>query len=984
MKKTFKMFFTGLALFVLLSGTAEIFAQGISMGLGKNLPGRYMKLVANAAGQEGEITNDVKLGTEYCSENVKSAMYFQLDSTFFYKLSTNKFFIVNVEYYDEPGVQIKLVYDGLDNANKEYGVAIQTTGTNQWKSFGFYLDDAYFGHRQQYGADFRLVTNGKMHINGLSLVPIDYYFDWGTANDSLGLDQVERNGGDSKTEIVNKDGEEAVITKETDNYLYINVADSLIYGTDPNLAHPNLFVSVQYYDEDPTNKIRLQYDSQSDAYKSTPWVNSKGWKSWRTITFELNDASFTGRENGKADMRLQINLKNTIAINRIMVGILPKAPLQTLPEAPTFSSYKALESPVVDGNLGDWSWQRTGSKLEYKTDSKGFRTDEYYRTWAIDSKNVPVVETGEPGVTDPGKAGLWDYNDLSGEVKCFWDDQNVYVSANIKDNVVDVVGNSWEGKDGLGLYIDVSHLISGDKPIPSKDNSTFEKGENFLFIPAGDNEAGLWKHSTSQSGESLPTTVKRVFKKTDTGYIIEASIPLDLIKDGLTLKPGVAGDKDNFNPLFGYTVNDADGVGENSGRLSFGAPNDDDENWGALSFEPIPLVDKGIIMDFGTKNYEQFIKQVETSGDGAVDIVSKGDKSSALLKNKYAYLAVNDSIIKAGNHPHLFVTLEYFDEPSTGKFRVQYDGSSNAYTSTDWISHTGTGTWKTAMFELKDAKFNNSENGGADMRIESDEMNMILNQVKIGIADYWINRGDSTNFKITAADAQSDGLTKTVFVGGKWCSQNSVSGGTGGRYFYHAVNDTVIFKGVPSGEVFLTVEYYDTTSSGGIALNYDGASNKWSNGVGDAMILGSNQWKLHTFYLPDAWFENRENGGHDFRVTGKGDNASFIKRVMIGFVGDISVGVQDKQSPRTYALDQNYPNPFNPSTTIRYQIPESGIVTLKVLNILGQEVATLVNTYQGVGLHTVNFDASKLASGMYIYTIHFNNKVISKKLMLLK
>ncbi|MCU7500012.1 MAG: T9SS type A sorting domain-containing protein [Ignavibacteria bacterium] len=989
MKQNFKMFFTGLALFILLFGTSEIFAQGISINLGKNLPGRYMRLVANGAGEDGEIKDAIRLGTEYCSENVKSAMYFQLDESFFYQLTTNKFFIVNVEYYDEPGVEIKLVYDAIGdaNANKEYGTAIQTTGTNQWKSFGFYLDDAYFGHRQAHGADFRLVTNGKMHINGLSLVPIDYYFEWGSVNDSLGLNMTERPGKDSQRQIVVKDGEEAVTTLVQDNYLYIDVADSLIYGTDPALAHPNLFVSVQYWDEDPTNKIRLQYDATTNAYKSTPWVYAKGWKSWRTVTFELNDAQFTGRENGKADMRLQINLPNTIAVNRIMVGLLPKAPLPPIPDPGVFASYKALEPPTIDGDLKDWAWQKVGSKLETKTDALGFRTDEFYRTWVLDGKNVPVAETGEPGVTDPGKPGLWDPKDLSGEVKCFWDDLNFYVSANITDNVVNVNGSTWEGKDGIGLYVDVFHNIVGGKPIPERDDATYGKGENFIFLPADEAAAGLWKHSTSQTGEALPNTIIRKVKKTETGYVIEASIPLDLIKDGVTLNPGVYNDQDNFNPLFGYTINDADGIAENSGRLSFGAPNDDDEAWGTLSLEPIPLVDKGIIMDFGQKNFEQFITQVEKTGDGAVDIISKGEKSCALLKNKYAYLAVSDDVIKNGYHPHLFIQLEYFDEPTTGKFRVQYDGNTKAYTSTPWISHTGTGTWKTAIFEIRDAKFNNGENGGADFRIESDEMNMILNQVKVGIADYYINRGDSTSYMVSAADAQSDGITKSVFVGGKWCSQNSIVDGTGGRYFYHAIADTVMYQGKPSKEVFVTIEYYDTLSSGGVALNYQATNNTWANGAGDAMILGTNQWKMHTFYLPDAYFANGENGGHDFRVSGKGDNATFIKHVMIGVLGldsALIVGVRDPKGPNVYALDQNYPNPFNPSTTIRYQLPESGIVTLKVLNILGQEVATLVNTFQTPGMHSVNFNAEKLSSGMYIYTIHFNNKVISKKLMLLK
>ncbi|HTY11114.1 MAG TPA: T9SS type A sorting domain-containing protein [Bacteroidota bacterium] len=90
------------------------------------------------------------------------------------------------------------------------------------------------------------------------------------------------------------------------------------------------------------------------------------------------------------------------------------------------------------------------------------------------------------------------------------------------------------------------------------------------------------------------------------------------------------------------------------------------------------------------------------------------------------------------------------------------------------------------------------------------------------------------------------------------------------------------------------------------------------------------------------------------------------------------------QNPVSYTLSQNYPNPFNPSTKIDFAIQKAGAVTLKVYNILGQEVATLVNTELKAGSYSATFDASRLASGVYFYTIHSGNFVQSKKMMLLK
>lgn len=83
-------------------------------------------------------------------------------------------------------------------------------------------------------------------------------------------------------------------------------------------------------------------------------------------------------------------------------------------------------------------------------------------------------------------------------------------------------------------------------------------------------------------------------------------------------------------------------------------------------------------------------------------------------------------------------------------------------------------------------------------------------------------------------------------------------------------------------------------------------------------------------------------------------------------------------------MQQNYPNPFNPSTVISYTIPKSGNVTLKVYNILGQEVATLVNGYKTAQTYSVEFDGTKLSSGVYIYEIRYNNQSLTQKMMLMK
>jgi Secretion system C-terminal sorting domain len=85
-----------------------------------------------------------------------------------------------------------------------------------------------------------------------------------------------------------------------------------------------------------------------------------------------------------------------------------------------------------------------------------------------------------------------------------------------------------------------------------------------------------------------------------------------------------------------------------------------------------------------------------------------------------------------------------------------------------------------------------------------------------------------------------------------------------------------------------------------------------------------------------------------------------------------------------YVLYHNYPNPFNPTTTIRYEIPEDGIVTIKVYDILGQEVTTVLNEFKRSGRYEVGFNAVGLASGVYIYRMKVNDFITSKKMILLR
>jgi hypothetical protein len=96
--------------------------------------------------------------------------------------------------------------------------------------------------------------------------------------------------------------------------------------------------------------------------------------------------------------------------------------------------------------------------------------------------------------------------------------------------------------------------------------------------------------------------------------------------------------------------------------------------------------------------------------------------------------------------------------------------------------------------------------------------------------------------------------------------------------------------------------------------------------------------------------------------------------------------IEDPQMeiPSEFRLEQNYPNPFNPSTNFRFKIAEAGLTTLKIYNLLGQEVAVVLDEFMNPGTYDFRFDATGLSSGIYFYRIRVNDFSASKKMILIR
>ena len=126
--------------------------------------------------------------------------------------------------------------------------------------------------------------------------------------------------------------------------------------------------------------------------------------------------------------------------------------------------------------------------------------------------------------------------------------------------------------------------------------------------------------------------------------------------------------------------------------------------------------------------------------------------------------------------------------------------------------------------------------------------------------------------------------------------------------------------------------------------------------------------------------------GHYYTYNGTNANESQLYEFMIRVMGSGALGVGDQitLSPDRYELSQNYPNPFNPETSIAFSLAKDGLTTLRIYNMLGEQVAELVNGNMTAGIKNVTFDASSLSSGIYFYRLESGDFTIAKKMVLMK
>ncbi|HAY34692.1 MAG TPA: hypothetical protein DCY06_11220 [Bacteroidetes bacterium] len=180
--------------------------------------------------------------------------------------------------------------------------------------------------------------------------------------------------------------------------------------------------------------------------------------------------------------------------------------------------------------------------------------------------------------------------------------------------------------------------------------------------------------------------------------------------------------------------------------------------------------------------------------------------------------------------------------------------------------------------------------------------------------------------------------------------------------------------------------FVSTISGNSVTLNWTTASEINNSGFDIERSSVSGVWSKvgsvsgnGTSATPHSYTFTERNvasGSHNYRLKQIDFNGNFE---YFNLSNEVVIGI-----PAEFKLSQNYPNPFNPSTTISYEIPVDGAVSLKIFDMSGKEVMTLVDGVKNAGYYSINFNASNLSSGIYFYKLSANDFTSVKKMMLVK
>ncbi len=264
------------------------------------------------------------------------------------------------------------------------------------------------------------------------------------------------------------------------------------------------------------------------------------------------------------------------------------------------------------------------------------------------------------------------------------------------------------------------------------------------------------------------------------------------------------------------------------------------------------------------------------------------------------------------------------------------------------------------------------------------------NNVWIGTDYYGLYKFENNVWKEIIPGEFSDGEIINAVSGFAVDNDNNiwttVAYSDSGSYAANIVNDSIEAKFYSNDIGF----YFDLFSYDGLVIDENNV--KYFGSTNGLMILQADgEWTKLEFTAdphPNLWFKNGYVDSKNNKIYALSFNDSAKTNYGLLFYNEDSVVITDvnyeKILPGHFNLSQNFPNPFNPSTIIKYAIPQKGLVQIKVFDILGNEIKTLVNEEKAAGSYEVKFNAVNLSSGVYLYRITSGNFSETNKMVLLR
>jgi len=335
------------------------------------------------------------------------------------------------------------------------------------------------------------------------------------------------------------------------------------------------------------------------------------------------------------------------------------------------------------------------------------------------------------------------------------------------------------------------------------------------------------------------------------------------------------------------------------------------------------------------------------------------------------YILVNNNIVKGNKALANSITSEglgggmYFFRDSTAYLRVM----------NNIISHN----------EVKSERQTRGAGMGFDMIGNYGGDVLFANNIVYG--NYSSGSGESRGGGIFLYESKVKVFNNTITT-----NSSDYGGGLYSRYSETSVIMNSIFWGdISNSEVYITgtppeIVYSDIQGGWGGTGNINSDPFFMDPSIFDFHLQDTSpciQTAKDTMEIAGTWYYcppyDIEGYPRPYPVGTMPDMGAYEYRFLVGIEENLSSLVPD-----AYLLSQNYPNPFNPVTKIKYQLPELSFVTLKVYDVLGSEIMTLVNEEIPVGSYTVEFDAVNLSSGIYFYRIQAGGFLQTKKMVLMK